>query len=258
MNIVLNKNKKIGQVVYIVEGERKEFTLLNQIFTNILDYSFIEAKSVENVKYTYRSKSDRNSNVCVIKSMSSNISSIEDVTLYIENIYGLLISEYDIDIENAAIFYIFDRDRQSNKNKGLIKDLLSRFSHSRDDNNEFLGNGLLLLSYPSLEAYIISCFEKGSQIIYKQSNELKGYLDKKQYHQNKITEKHLLFAAKNMIMNLYELCHYKFDVNDLDNFGKMNVQILGAEEKYYRTNGMDKLLSLLSLSFFDLGIFCVE
>ncbi len=61
--------------------------------------------------------------------MSSNISSVEDVTLYIENIYGLLISEYDIDIENAAIFYIFDRDRQSNKNKGLIKDLLSRFSH---------------------------------------------------------------------------------------------------------------------------------
>ena len=40
--IVLNKNKSVGKIVFIVEGDKKEHTLLGHLFTNILDYSVVD------------------------------------------------------------------------------------------------------------------------------------------------------------------------------------------------------------------------
>lgn len=254
MNVILNKDKKIGEVIYIVEGLVKEFSLLKHIFTKILDYTFIEVKNATKNAYTFKSKKDFNSRICVIKSENSNISSISSYTEYIDSIYKMLMSEYDIDVNNAAIFYIFDRDPQSNKNSGLIKDLLIHLSHSRDDNQDYVGNGLLLLSYPCVESYVISCFESDMQVSYTQSHDLKSYLDSNQYHQNRITQESMQNAAMTMIMSLKHLCEYNFNENDLDNFGHINVKIFGEEEKYYHQSSMYKLLSLLSISFFDLGI----
>ena len=34
----LNKNKNIGKVLYIVEGERREINLLRDVFERVLDY----------------------------------------------------------------------------------------------------------------------------------------------------------------------------------------------------------------------------
>lgn len=44
--ISLNRNKSIGKVVFIVEGDKKEHTLLAHIFRNILDYSIVDVKSI--------------------------------------------------------------------------------------------------------------------------------------------------------------------------------------------------------------------
>ena len=38
MDIKLNKNKRIGKVLFIVEGEKTEFLILRKIFTSIFDY----------------------------------------------------------------------------------------------------------------------------------------------------------------------------------------------------------------------------
>lgn len=38
MDIKLNKNKRIGKVLFIVEGEKTEFLILRKIFTTIFDY----------------------------------------------------------------------------------------------------------------------------------------------------------------------------------------------------------------------------
>lgn len=38
----LNKDKHIGRVLFIVEGSQMEFSVLRQIFCNLLGYSYIE------------------------------------------------------------------------------------------------------------------------------------------------------------------------------------------------------------------------
>lgn len=40
----INKQKSIGEVVIVVEGESEEFKLLKHIFMNILDYNYVPIK----------------------------------------------------------------------------------------------------------------------------------------------------------------------------------------------------------------------
>ena len=39
--LTLHRNKSVGQVIYIVEGDRTEHELLEYVFTEILGYSVI-------------------------------------------------------------------------------------------------------------------------------------------------------------------------------------------------------------------------
>lgn len=64
---------------------------------------------------------------------------------------------YDFDIDDAAIYYLFDRDPESNVNPDLIKSLIAMLTNSRDNEN-YMRGGMLILSYPSIEAYEISNF----------------------------------------------------------------------------------------------------
>lgn len=43
-NLKINKNKTIGEIVVVVEGESEEFKLMKYIFTNVLDYNYIPIK----------------------------------------------------------------------------------------------------------------------------------------------------------------------------------------------------------------------
>ena len=45
-NLKINKNKTIGEIVVVVEGESEEFRLLKYIFTNVLDYNYIPLTSL--------------------------------------------------------------------------------------------------------------------------------------------------------------------------------------------------------------------
>lgn len=253
MSFYLNKEKRIGSVIYIVEGYVKEFTLLKHIFTKILDYDFIEVKGSNDINLRFISKKDKNSKVCVIKSETSNISSINSYTNYLDEIFKELYSEYDIDVNNSAVYFIFDRDRSSNKNPGLIKDLLNTLNNSRD-NEGYEMNGLLLMSYPALESYIISCFEDYEYFKKIDAKKLKEYLNDNNFNQNLIKQDHILRASNKMIESIYQLTGLLINENHLDNFGKINLKIFGEEEKNYHDFDYYILLSLLSVSFWDLGI----
>ncbi len=73
--VVLNRNKSIGKVVFIVEGDKKEHTLLGYIFEKILDYSVVDIKRNNDPYIKYVSKINADSQVFVISSQSSNIKS---------------------------------------------------------------------------------------------------------------------------------------------------------------------------------------
>lgn len=62
------------------------------------------------------------------------------------NLFVELIENYDFDVDNAAIYYIFDRDNQSNTDTEFLEEMLSVLMNSRE-NIGYERQGLLLLSY---------------------------------------------------------------------------------------------------------------
>ena len=147
-------NKRIGKVLLIVEGGKHEFNLMKRIFVDILGFTQIE-KRRGNAKYYVRS-GESHSVIAVINTKTSNISSINEEQ-YLDAIFEELIEQHDFDVNNAAIYYLFDRDPESNTNKQLIMGLINILKNSRENDDNMRG-GMLILSYPSIEAYEISNF----------------------------------------------------------------------------------------------------
>ncbi len=154
MRIELHKDKNIGKVLFIVEGSRTEPYIMTKLFTSILDYQ-LETKLREKGYKQYNSKVNPDSKIFVINAQQSNIRFIEKDDGYLNNLFKELIEEYDFDIDNAAIFYIYDRDDRSNTDNTFLENLLSKLGNSRD-NPDYGRQGLLLLSYPYIESFTLS------------------------------------------------------------------------------------------------------
>ena len=69
-NLKINKEKSIGEVVIVVEGENDEFRLLKKIFTKILDYNYISLKRNKVLQHEFKSKSNKNSTVIIANTNS--------------------------------------------------------------------------------------------------------------------------------------------------------------------------------------------
>ena len=80
----LIKNKRIGKILFIVEGSKHEFSLIKKIFEDLLGYKRIEKKRTKTTYYV--SQADSHSIVAVINTKTSNISSINE-TEYLDAIF---------------------------------------------------------------------------------------------------------------------------------------------------------------------------
>lgn len=132
----LIKNKRIGKVLLIVEGARHEFNLVKKIFVDILGYTQIENRR-RSAKYYVR-EGDRHSVVAVINTKTSNILSVREEE-YLDTIFENLIEHYDFDINNAAIYYLFDRDPESNTDTVFIANLIEKLKNSRENDDNMRG-----------------------------------------------------------------------------------------------------------------------
>jgi hypothetical protein len=103
---------------------------------------------------------------------------------------------------------------------------------------------MFLLSYPSIEAYTVSGFEKNSCEMRKNlGSELKTYIGgNKNIQFNKFSESIVLNAAD-------EFLNY-----DLDDFSPTSKEIFSRQEKEYLSGNGYKLFSMLTLAFMQLGI----
>lgn len=132
MNIRLNKEKSIGKVLYIVEGGHTEAYILHRIFCNILDYQ-LETILRDKGYHKYNSKENITSQVFVINTEESNIKYIDRNNEFLNNLFMELIENYNFDVDNAAIYYFFDRDNQSNTDVKFIEDMLSVLENAREN-----------------------------------------------------------------------------------------------------------------------------
>lgn len=245
----INLKRSIGTVLIIVEGEKDEFLLLKHIFRDVLKYDYIEKKRNRKSFKEYDEfvmKWNQNSRVIVINAKNSNISTLVKDKDYINEIYKILYLEYGIDTKYCRVYFIWDRDNASNRTL-VVKNMLKMFGNSLD-NGTYM-NGMLLLSYPSVEAYIISNFDK--KRIFIRSDNLKKYVKNRKYYIDNINKDSIRNAVPMMHKSMKKLGINKYD---FDNFSETSLRLFENEEKIYKIKGYYYLLSLVSIILLDLNI----
>lgn len=254
MSIRLNKEKSIGKVLFIVEGGKTEPFILHRIFCNILDYQ-VETILRDKGYRKYNSKENPTSQVMIINAEESNIKYIAKDNKFLDNLFVELIENYDFDVDNAAIYYLFDRDNQSNSDDEFIRGLLSTLVNARD-NKGYDRQGLLLLSYLSIEAFTLSNFADNSfERKYKIGSDLKQDLHDSKYNQSRISEESLLKAVEELLKALTQIGICELNI---DEFEECNRTIFEFEEMEYNKEGVYRALSLLCISLMDLGLLEIE
>lgn len=245
----LIKNKRIGKILLIVEGGKHEFSLIKKIFEDILGYKRIEKRRTKATYY--ESQTDSHSVVAVINTKTSNINSINERE-YLDEIFSELIERYDFDVNNAAIYYLFDRDPKSNVDSKLILNLIRTLKNSRENEENMMG-GMLILSYPSIEAYEVSNFKDMSYKLFEKLGEnVKEYINDNanQISMNKISEESVVHAG----LELEKYMEEAGIIPDFDDFSETNEKVFQEEEKCFKNKEAYFLLSMMSCILLDLGI----
>lgn len=238
--IKINKNKIIGQVIFVVEGRVDEADIISNIFINLLGYEQVYYSNNEtSIKKFIHHK--LNSNRVLI--VTHDYPQISNLNNKIEEVLKDLI-ENEIDYENMAMYFIYDRDRGSNTTTETEK-AISNFKNSRS-NDGFLTNGMLLLSYPSIES-----------IFFNQKNINKGFesgISIKESLKASYKLDDLSVLTDNCLKIINELTKHNVTLEDVDDFSNLNLLIYNKEEESYKFNKLYVTLSLLIMAFIDLGI----
>lgn len=254
-HLQLNRVKRIGKVLFIVEGGSTEPYILRRLFTQVFDY---EVHAILRAKpyHRYNSQTNPESQVYVVNAEESNLKFIARDNQFLNSLFEILITDYTFDIENAAIYYLFDRDPLSNTDPNFIRDLLLQLRHAREINEDYGRQGLLLLSYPSIESFtaanfITDCFSINNDNTIVTGNHLKTYLHQEGINHQDLSDMSLVHAVAEMLAGMLKMNIYDFDI---DNLGNTNRNIFDWQEDNYRSNGSFRLLSTLSMAFLDLGL----
>lgn len=250
--IELVHNKRIGRVLFVVEGNKTEMDIIHRLFCEILGYSFV-SKNRELTECKYINEKDPFSVVYVLNSKNSNINSLSDYDELVEQVTEFITANYEQDfaIENASIYYIFDRDYRSNQQE-IVEELMKIFSNSRDAVHDYERQGLLLLSYPCVEAFFMECLMNNyERFSFDVGKKLKPFLERRKKTTKKLTEENIIIGFRNMIEMLHKV---GVDTYDVDNFSSVNRQLYDYQEDYIENNGYYRMISLLTFALVDLGL----
>lgn len=252
--VKFNVNKNIGSVLYIVEGERREINLLGYLFKNILHYERIYGVDREGRERIYVSEQNENSKIFIINSEKSNIQSITNKEFIDKQVTLLKRYEEDFNYEDIPIYYIFDCDRKNDQNN--IEMLVNMFGNAREPSkeNEYDSiGGMLLLSYPSIETFVISNFEKDMYEFHEKfdfdTQSLKQYICDYHYDNERMSIETLMNAFNELAKSLDNIDENISEIN-LDDIRVFNKNVFEKEKRYNN----QYMLSLLLISFVDLGI----
>lgn len=248
----LNKSKSIGQVIYIVEGDKTEPQLIEHIYT-LLGYSVVTYDKF-NHSCTCLQGKNKYSRVFIIPAAHSAIVKLSEDKDYFDEVYKLIAIDYGLDVENSAIFYLFDRDRRSNRPNQIIPQM-EKYGNSRFSVGYEM-NGLFLLSYPSIEAYLSTA--NGDNTELGTGEKAKQYINDRNYCIKGIDEEKLLLAASSMISVLELITKTQFSPELLDAFTEVNKTILNFQDDKWARDHSYVSISLLSASLLDLGIVTIE
>ena len=239
-----NKDKRIGNIIIIVEGESDEFKLLKKVFVDILDYNYFEKKKNKKLKQVNRNNSTSNT-IYVFNSANSNIKSI----LNTDDLYYYLRDDYHEDITNVPVYIIWDRDYDSNDKNDVANsiELYSKYNESS------IVDAMLYLSYPCIETYMLSNFDnKLYKKSYISSKKTKSAYKQSRFTLDKIDENTIITSICNMHNSFKK--NYNIQSYDLDNIYNINNKVFNAQEIHFAKEKSIMAVSFISILLLNLGI----
>ena len=251
-NYKIDRSKNIGNVIFVVEGGRPEtggteLRLLKKIFADILGYEVQELRRGCDEFIGYGS--NPHFRVFALNLPKNQLTQLNDEA--VDQLFRRLREEFDIKPEDCPIFYLYDRDFLSYRPNELRGKYVCKYTDPYSDEN---GNqGQLLLSYPAVESYLMSCVQDN---VFQQSfflgKDLKPELVKAGFSEDNIdTEDYLIHAAQEMDRGLeaFHLGRY-----DLDSLAPTLLGVYDTQQQKYKTDGTFSLLSLISMALLELGV----
>lgn len=246
----INKHKRIGEIIIFAEGEKPEFEVIENIFHHYLGYSITKVKRSEKL-VTELQGDDQYSKVILLNTPSSNLNSISNESAFFDYIFNEYADKLDLDTQNDAVYFVFDRDPMNNR-QGIVAKLLNKLTNSQNDSDE--QNGLLLLSYPSIESFTLSMTETNSfQIQYKLGKELKDYVIQQGYD-NTINDESLGNAVCEFINFLEQKFIIKEASDILNKLDIIGLEIFKIQKDIYSRENLFYCISQLVEILIDLQI----
>jgi hypothetical protein len=163
----------------------------------------------------------------------------------------VLREQYQFPVDQSAIYYLFDRDPKSNTDSALIERYILSLTNPYDNEDGYKA-GQFLLSYPSVESYIVSNFVDGTNTLrFQLGKDVKTYIGANtEIQMNKISEETLTRAANEFLLYLEsEQIHF-----DIDEFAPASHEVFTRQEQEYLSGIGFRLFSMLTLAFLQLGI----
>ncbi len=267
----IDKTKNIGNVVFVVEGGRPdtggtELRLLKKIFSDILEYEVQELRrgSEEFIGHGPNSSF----HVFALNLPKNQLTQLTEDSLDV--LFGRLKKEFHIKPEDCPIFYLYDRDVRSYHLNELRARYIKKYTdpYGTDEGNQ----GQLLLSYPAIESYLLSCiidktFEYSSELGKEAKIMLsdmicpEGSREKADIHEKTIN---LVFteryeeAEKRLIHSINEM-NYGLEMMgiesyDLDNLASVLLAVYDYEQEKYKGEKKFSFISLVGMALLELGV----
>lgn len=246
MKITINKDKRIGKVIFLVEGDVDEVEIITHIFHNVLNYTIHQYDKRKNKWTCLKNKKDKFSNVYIAPLQTPAIKNITSSSEHIDYLFKNL-KQLNLQQDNCFTYFLFDRDRESNKLTD-VENTVKLLRNSQDNGEEM--NGLLLISYPCSQAFLCNCLGVTCDI--EDSKKLKCMAESfslKAINKGKIKD-----GCKYMLQSIKKMTGLDFSETDLDDFSALSLKILENENIKYRDEHKFHILSLIFVCLLDLGI----
>ena len=266
----INTNKNIGNVIFIVEGGRPttggtELRLLKKIFSDVLGYEVQELRRGCEEFIAHGIKSEYH--VFALNISKNQLTQLTEDA--IDDVFYRLKDEFDIKPEDCPIFFLYDRDVLSYHKNELRGKYVKKYTDPYGNKEGVQGQ--LLLSYPAVESFLLSCIQENT---YKQTaclgKDAKPILnsalcleetDTEDLHQkivNMVFAEDVSEAGKRLINSINEMDNGLEEIGvgtyDLDNLGPTLLNVYDIQQQKYISDNTFWCISLIGMALLELGV----
>lgn len=264
-NYKIDKTKNIGNVIFVVEGGRAEtggaeLRLLKKVFVDIMGYEIQELRrgSEEFIGH------GMNSSSCVFALNLPKNQLTELTEDAVDELFCRLKEEFKLKPEDCPVFFLYDRDVLSYSKNELRGKYVRKYT---DPYGTAEGNqGQLLLSYPSIESFLLSCIKDESVNVTSRlgrdakillakelcsSEDENTVIDVVFTKQPQKAEERLVHAIQEMDNGLRKMGVHTYDLDKLES---TLLEVYDYQQRKYNEEITFSFLSLAGMALLELGV----